>query len=142
MFKNISNAQWIWFSGVHVLMSDFFPASSCFTATGEGSLSLQEQFLAQHAFTKQPFLRLPLSQSLLNIKGQLKVIFCFSDKNYRLVLNGNLVEIENGLLSIKGINGSGKTTYLLGYQSCIGGLYFNPAYRLSWPDCEDRERLS
>ncbi|WP_267135273.1 hypothetical protein [Vibrio sp. L3-7] len=39
MFKNISNAQGIWFSGVHVLMSDFFPASSCFAATGEGSLS-------------------------------------------------------------------------------------------------------
>ncbi|CAK2837642.1 hypothetical protein VCRA2126O295_210006 [Vibrio crassostreae] len=87
-------------------------------------------------------MRLPLSQSLLNIKGQLKVVFCFSDENYRLILNGNLVEIENGLFSIKGINGSGKTTYLLGYQSCIGGLYFNPAYRLSWPDCEDRERLS
>ncbi|TCT63316.1 hypothetical protein [Vibrio crassostreae] len=33
MFKNIINAQWIWFSGVHVLMSDFFSASSCFAAT-------------------------------------------------------------------------------------------------------------
>ena len=28
MFKNIVNAQWIWFSGVYVLMFDFFPASA------------------------------------------------------------------------------------------------------------------
>ncbi|MEZ8657332.1 hypothetical protein AB6D60_25785 [Vibrio splendidus] len=96
--------------------------------------------------------------SLPNIKGQLKVICFFSDEdessnntqtniyildeNDRVISNENLAEKENGLFSIKGRNGSGKTTYLLGYQSSIDGLYFNPAYRLSWPECEDRDRLS
>lgn len=96
--------------------------------------------------------------SLPNIKGQLKVICCFAggdessnntqtniyilDENDRVISNDNLAEKENGLFSIKGRNGSGKTTYLLGYQSSIDGLYFNPAYRLSWPECEDRTRLS
>lgn len=94
---------------------------------------------------------------LPNIKGQLKILTKFNNlkppfnietpavevKNHntdKMITSRELTTCSHGLLSIIGRNGSGKTSYLRNYQREIGGLYFNPSYRVSWPWGADGER--
>jgi hypothetical protein len=86
---------------------------------------------------------------LPSVKGQINILTKFSIIKPLFNTNSNSIVIQDnfnnsiiepnelntykhGWLSIIGRNGSGKTSFLKTFQKDVGGLYFNPSYRVHW----------
>ncbi|MCA2017232.1 ABC transporter ATP-binding protein [Vibrio tritonius] len=88
--------------------------------------------------------------SFPNMKGQIKLLEVFSrpvekhlfEHSRVSIIDESVAQVESqekllhanhGLYSVRGPNGSGKTTFLMSLREQTGAYYFNPRYRLSWP---------
>ena len=97
--------------------------------------------------------------SFPNIRGQIKLLESFSrtepqmdfdhhrvsifdERAGQTVSLDQLVNANDGLYSVQGPNGCGKTTFLISLQQKTDGYYFNPRYRLSWPWGKEGERAA